>query len=69
MQWCKDNGYRPMNAKNFVSELRRRCDVRRDGKMAMLWSGWRCLGTLIPYRARLFPLTDICKAAENCYHS
>ena len=30
--WAKDNGYRQMNSKNFVAELRRRCDVRRDGK-------------------------------------
>jgi len=29
--WAKDNGYRQMNTKNFVGELRRRCDVRRDG--------------------------------------
>ena len=29
--WAKDNGYRPMNNKNFVAELRRRFDVRRDG--------------------------------------
>ena len=32
MQWAKDNGYKPLNNKNFVGELRRRCDVRRDGK-------------------------------------
>jgi len=29
--WAKDNGYRQMNSKTFVGELRRRCDVRRDG--------------------------------------
>jgi putative DNA primase/helicase len=29
--WAKDNGYRQMNSKNFVGELRRRHDVRRDG--------------------------------------
>ncbi|MCL2343138.1 MAG: phage/plasmid primase, P4 family [Firmicutes bacterium] len=29
--WAKDNGYRQMNNKNFVAELRRRYDVRRDG--------------------------------------
>ena len=28
--WAKDNGYRAMNNKNFVGELRRRCDVRKD---------------------------------------
>ena len=27
--WAKENGYRPMNNKNFVTELRRRFDVRR----------------------------------------
>jgi putative DNA primase/helicase len=31
-QWAKDNGYRAMNSKNFVAELRRRYDVRRDGR-------------------------------------
>ena len=29
--WAKDNGYKQMNHKNFVSELRRRLDVRRSG--------------------------------------
>jgi putative DNA primase/helicase len=29
--WAKDNGYRQMNNKNFIGELRRRCDLRRDG--------------------------------------
>jgi putative DNA primase/helicase len=29
--WAKDNGYKQMNNKNFVGELRRRFDVRRDG--------------------------------------
>ena len=32
MQWAKDNGYKPLNNKNFVGELRRRYDIRRDGK-------------------------------------
>jgi len=29
--WAKANGYRPVNNKNFVGELRRRYDIRRDG--------------------------------------
>jgi putative DNA primase/helicase len=29
--WAKDNGYRPLNSKNFVGELRRRFTVRRIG--------------------------------------
>ena len=29
--WAKDNGYRQMNNNNFVAEIRRRFDVRRDG--------------------------------------
>jgi putative DNA primase/helicase len=32
IQWAKNNGYRQINSKNFVAELRRRCDVRRVGK-------------------------------------
>ena len=28
--WAKDNGYKPLNNRNFVIELRRRCDVRKD---------------------------------------
>ena len=30
--WTKDNGYRPLNNKNFIGELRKRYDVRRDGE-------------------------------------
>ena len=29
--WARDNGYRQMNNRNFVAELRRRYDVRRGG--------------------------------------
>lgn len=31
VDWIKDNGYRPLNSKNFVGELRHRYDIRRDG--------------------------------------
>ena len=55
MQWAKDNGYRPMNNKNFVSELRRRCDVRRDGKegnvvvgLALSWNPNPIPGAFVP---------------------
>ncbi len=30
-EWTKENGYRSLNNKNFVGELRKRYDVRRDG--------------------------------------
>ena len=29
-RWAADNGYKPLNNRNFVGELRRRCDVRKD---------------------------------------
>ena len=29
-RWAADNGYKPLNNRNFVVELRRRCDVRKD---------------------------------------
>ena len=29
--WARDSGFRQMNSKNFVGELRKRYDVRRDG--------------------------------------
>jgi len=28
--WAKDNGYHPMNSKNFVGEVRKRHEIRRD---------------------------------------
>ena len=31
VEWIKDNGYRPLNSKNFVGVLRSRYDIRRDG--------------------------------------
>ena len=30
--WAKDNGYRQLNSRNFVGELRRRCDVRKGNQ-------------------------------------
>jgi putative DNA primase/helicase len=30
--WAKDNGYRPMDSKSLVDELRRRCIVRQNGR-------------------------------------
>ena len=29
--WCSNNGYRPLNAKNFIAEMRKRYDVKRNG--------------------------------------
>ena len=43
--WAKDNGYRAMNIKNFVSELRRRLDV-------MTW--YRSLGQIKRQVSRCF---------------
>ena len=31
-KWSKSNGYRPMNNKGFIGELRKRYEIRRDGK-------------------------------------
>jgi putative DNA primase/helicase len=42
--WAKDNGYRPLNSKNFVGELRRRFEVRRTGT-----SGNVVIGVLLSY--------------------
>ena len=39
-RWSKENGYRPMNNRRFVGELRRRCDVRRDGKSGNVLVGY-----------------------------
>ena len=47
-QWVKDNGYRAMSSKTFVSELRRRCDVRRDGATGNVAVG---LGIAVNYDA------------------
>jgi putative DNA primase/helicase len=37
--WAKDNGYKPLNNKNFVMELRRRLEVRRDGAVGSVLVG------------------------------
>ncbi|GHV17879.1 hypothetical protein FACS189425_05130 [Clostridia bacterium] len=37
--WTKDNGYKPMNNKNFVSEIQRRFEIRRDGKVGKVIIG------------------------------
>ena len=29
-RWASEYGYKPLNSRNFVGELRRRCDVRKD---------------------------------------
>lgn len=39
MSWAKNNGYRPLNSKNFVGELRRRFDVRRTGSVGNMVVG------------------------------
>lgn len=39
MSWAKDNGYRPLNSKNFVGELRRRFDIRRTGSVGNMVVG------------------------------
>lgn len=44
MTWAKDNGYRPLNSKNFVGELRRRFDVRRTGAVGNMVVGLK-IGT------------------------
>ena len=31
-EWAKENGYSSLNIKNFIGELRRRYDIRRDGE-------------------------------------
>ena len=30
-EWCSNNGYRPLNVKNFIGEMRSRYDVKRSG--------------------------------------
>ena len=46
--WAKDNGYRQMNNKNFVAELRRRFDVRRGG-MGQVVMGLMLHGSRNPF--------------------
>jgi putative DNA primase/helicase len=47
--WTKDNGYRPLNNKNFVAELRRRFDVRRDGSVGNVLVGFVLHGSQNPF--------------------
>ena len=42
-QWAKDNGYRPMNNKNFVAELRPRLQLKRGN------AGWVVIGITLAY--------------------
>jgi len=51
IEWAKDNGYRNMNSKNFVSELRRRLDIRRDGAVGNVIVGLALINTIdeLPY--------------------
>jgi putative DNA primase/helicase len=37
--WTKENGYKPMNNKNFVTEIQRRFEIRRDGKVGKVIIG------------------------------
>jgi putative DNA primase/helicase len=37
--WAKENGYKAMNNKNFVSEIARRHEIRRDGKVGKVIIG------------------------------
>ena len=47
--WAKDNGYRQLNSKNFVGEIRRRYDVKRDGS-----AGNMVVGLVLDYSANPF---------------
>jgi putative DNA primase/helicase len=31
-RWATDNGYKPLNNRNFVGEVRKRCEVRHDSR-------------------------------------
>lgn len=37
--WAKNNGYRAINNKNFVAEIQRRREIRRDGKVGKVIIG------------------------------
>jgi putative DNA primase/helicase len=37
--WTKENGYKAMNNKNFISEIQRRHEIRRDGKVGKVIIG------------------------------
>ncbi|MDR1247160.1 MAG: hypothetical protein LBK57_09060 [Clostridiales Family XIII bacterium] len=48
--WAKDNGYRQMNSKNFVAELRRRCNVRQNGREGNFIEGRALSLSTSPYQ-------------------
>jgi phage/plasmid-associated DNA primase len=37
--WAKDNGYRPLSNRPFVTDLRRRFEVRHNGKVGNFVAG------------------------------
>ena len=51
--WAKDNGYRQLNNKNFVAELRRRLDIRRDGTVGNV-----VVGVVLDYSTNPFTEKD-----------
>jgi len=51
--WAKDNGYRQLNNKNFVAELRRRLDIRRDGAVGNV-----VVGVVLDYSTNPFTEKD-----------
>ena len=57
--WAKENGYRPLNNRGFVGELRHRCDVRRDGAVGNVVVG------IEPYHNLLDPPEGFCKKSNN----
>jgi putative DNA primase/helicase len=62
--WAKDNGFRQMNSKDFVGELRRRCDVRRDGSTGNVVVGFALSASLKPQNET----TEKCNHSLHSYH-